>query len=175
MHPQLIYFSEMFGPVKDPEGTKIYFSCTWCKRKWNVLKQQNNPKRQIPYEKLVLSQLLKKYPAFYWTWLVTTIFSRAQLLSLSCDSLFPPILLLKSIIMLPSYAFGWGSAPQAGRSWVQFPMGSLLLLIDLILPAALWPWGRLSIQQKWVLLISSERLGGGVKGGRCLEQTTLVS
>jgi hypothetical protein len=34
---------------------------------------------------------------------------------------------------------------RAGRSRVQIPMRSLNFLIDLILPAALWPWGRLDL------------------------------
>ena len=40
---------------------------------------------------------------------------------------------------------GWGTALQAGRSRVRFPLVSLKFFIDIILPAAQWPWVRLSL------------------------------
>ena len=48
------------------------------------------------------------------------------------------------------------------------PMVSLEFFIDIILPAALWPWVWLSLYQKWVPGIFP-----GSEGGRCIGLTTL--
>jgi len=56
--------------------------------------------------------------------------------------------------------------PRYKRVW--FPMVPLEFFIDIILSAAVWLWGRLSLWQKWV---SGIFLGG--KGGRCVRLTTL--
>jgi hypothetical protein len=63
---------------------------------------------------------------------------------------------------------GWGIVLQAGRSRFRVSMRSLDISICLILPAALWLWGRLSLWQKWVPLIFL----GGIKGGRRVRLTT---
>jgi len=59
------------------------------------------------------------------------------------------------IIHLPPHcSSSWGAsgsavssstALQTGRLWVRFPMVSLEFFIDIILPASLWLWGRLSL------------------------------
>jgi hypothetical protein len=62
----------------------------------------------------------------------------------------------------------WVNGLKAGRSRGRFPLDSLEFFIDIILPAALWPWGRLSLKhngyQEYFL---------GCKGSRCLEPITL--
>ena len=50
------------------------------------------------------------------------------------------------------------TALQVIRSQVPFPMVSLQFFIDIILPAALWPWGRLSLTE-----MSTGNISWGVK------------
>jgi hypothetical protein len=40
---------------------------------------------------------------------------------------------------------GWGTMQQTRRSWDRFPPRSLDFSFNLIFPATLWPWGRLSL------------------------------
>jgi hypothetical protein len=65
-------------------------------------------------------------------------------------------------------AFGWDTTLQAGRTRVRLPVVSLEFFIDIILWAALYFWGRLSLKQKW-----APRIFPGDKSGRCVGLTTL--
>jgi hypothetical protein len=53
--------------------------------------------------------------------------------------------LLLSTVGAPVSAVGRGIALQVGRSRVWFPTVSLEFFVDIILPAALWLWGWLSL------------------------------
>jgi hypothetical protein len=64
-----------------------------------------------------------------------------------------------STSVLPGGAVGWSTALQARRSPVRLPRVSLGFFIDLILPAALWLWGPLSLWKK--------RAPGIFPGGKC--------
>jgi hypothetical protein len=59
-----------------------------------------------------------------------------------------PLSIFVQTLIFLEYFFslnGWGTMLQAGRQQVPFPMKSLDFSIDLILPAALWLCGRLSL------------------------------
>jgi hypothetical protein len=66
-------------------------------------------------------------------------------------------------------AVGWGTALPTGRSRVRFPIASSAFFLHINLPAALWPWGRLTPRNRNEY---QEYFLGG-KGGRCVGQTTL--
>ena len=59
-----------------------------------------------------------------------------------CQFLFIFIL---SCMGVPDGSIGWGTALQTGRFRVRFQLVSLEFFIDIILPAALWPLGWLSL------------------------------
>ena len=73
-----------------------------------------------------------------------------------------------SIVRACSGAVCWGTVLQARRSQVQFSIVSLAFFIDIILLAALCPWGQLSLLQKWVPGIFP-----GSKCNWCVGLTTL--
>ena len=72
---------------------------------------------------------------------------------------------ITTIIATRGSAVGWGTALQAGRSWVRFTMVSLEFFTD-----ALWPWGWLRLTE-----MSIRNISWGGKGGRCVELTILPS
>ena len=55
--------------------------------------------------------------------------------------IFRIIIIIIIIIIICGFGIRFHSALQAGRSLVRFRLVSLEFFSDIILPAALWPWG----------------------------------
>jgi hypothetical protein len=67
---------------------------------------------------------------------------------------------------------GWGTKLQAVRLQDGIPMRlGFFFSIFLILPAALWPWDRLNLLQKWIPGIS---LGGKRRPARKVDNLTAI-
>jgi hypothetical protein len=93
-------------------------------------------------EKLFVTQLIKKFPAFYGTWRFTTVFTRARHWSLFRAECIQSAPSLRSAVILSSHQrLGLPSDPSLlvfrRKSWMNFssPMGvtcpSHLILFDL--------------------------------------------
>jgi len=80
-----------------------------------------------------------KHPPFYSYWpdKLSNIWRRVQIIKV--------IATYMKFSGARGGAVGWGTTLHAGRSRVRFPMVSLEFFIDINLPAALWPWGWLSL------------------------------
>jgi hypothetical protein len=98
-----------------------------------------------------------------------TIRQADRLLATNCVDFFSPIILsIRNKICHRDSVVGWENMLQAWRSRVWFPVMSLDFSINIIFPAAICPYGRLSLWKKWVPGIFLV-----VKGGRHIGLTNL--
>ena len=133
----------------------------------NILTYLLTPRCRVLLEKLTGLQLVKKLPAFHGTRRFITALTSVRHLSLSSasqiQSIYPHPTSWRSVLILSTHLrLGLPSGLtgsfidifkyilttivlQIGRSLVRFRMVTSEFFIDIILPIALWSWGRLSL------------------------------
>ena len=113
------------------------------------------PDNGLSYLAEIFSLIL---PEYVTCWLIATFISKCFL-----TEWFP--LEQEQLLLLRRCTF----VALAGRPRIRFPVGSFGSFTCLIIPATQWPWGRLSLQNKWV-----PRISAGDKGCWCVKVTNFL-
>jgi hypothetical protein len=100
----------------------------------------NYPIKELFWQFYVFIRILSKKLCNLWLYLIHCSWCQ-NFIQISLQYHFS---LLISTVAARGSIVGWGTMLQTGRSRVWVPM-RWIFSIDLILPAALWPWGRLSL------------------------------
>jgi hypothetical protein len=145
----------------DHEGRRINSNLNTFVPLYTTSRIKDSSLHHTVFQGVMSRSLTHRYQPFGWTHCLHLEHSSCMSVSvdqntwLHISETVIPLFLLPLLYMSANYPdvsgdrwwwhSGYGTALQIGRSLVQFQMMSLEFFTDIILPIALWPWGRLSL------------------------------